>query len=98
MVQLINIIGDAYVVWDKSAEIYFRKPAKEHLFANFEYSHDEIEGIKARIRTENEIEIVKTTQLTNKEQTTVYCEVKKTIYLADKSFFKSKKARRSGGH
>ena len=26
MVQLINIIGNDYVVWDKSAEIYFRKP------------------------------------------------------------------------
>jgi|TARA_B110000240_G_C13412802_1_gene415929 hypothetical protein len=91
MVQLINIIGNDYVVWDKSAEIYFRKPAKENLFAEFIFTNIEIDEIKNRIRTENEIEIVKITSLTNKEKTIVYCEVKKTIYIAKKSFYKNKK-------
>ena len=89
MVQLINIIGNDYVVWDKSAEIYFRKPAKENLFAEFIFTNIEIDEIKNRIRTENEIEIVKITSLTNKEKTIVYCEVKKTIYIAKKSFYKN---------
>ena len=93
MVQLINIIGNDYVVWDKSAEIYFRKPAKENLFAEFIFTNVEIDEIKNRIRTKNEIEIVKITSLTNKEKTIVYCEVKKTIYIAKKSFYKNKKKR-----
>ena len=91
MVQLINIIGNDYVVWDKSAEIYFRKPAKENLFAEFIYTNVEIDEIKNRLRNENEIHIVKITSLTNKEKTIVYCEVKKTIYIAKKSFYKIKK-------
>ena len=91
MVQLINIIGNDYVVWDKSAEIYFRKPAKENLFAEFIYTNVEIDEIKNRLRNENEIDIVKITSLTNKEKTIVYCEVKKTIYIAKKSFYKIKK-------
>tara|TARA_B100000674_G_C37499581_1_gene759737 strand:+ start:142 stop:684 length:543 start_codon:yes stop_codon:yes gene_type:complete len=94
MVQLINIIGNDYVVWDKSAEIYFKKPAKENLFAEFIFTNVEIDEIKNRIRTENEIEIVKITSLTNKEKTIVYCEVKKTIYIAKKSFYKNKKEKR----
>ena len=91
MVQLINIIGNDYVVWDKSAEIYFRKPAKENLFAEFIYTNVEIDEIKNRLRNENEIDIVKITSLTNKEKTIVYCEVKKTIYIAKKSFYKKKR-------
>ena len=31
MTQLMNLIGDDYVVWDKAAEIFFRRPAKEDL-------------------------------------------------------------------
>ena len=91
MVQLINLIGNGYVVWDKSAKIYFRKPAKENLFAEFVFTNVEIDEIKNRVKTENEIEIVKSTSLTNKEETIVYCEVKKTIYIAKKSFYNKKK-------
>lgn len=91
MVQLINIIGTNYVVWDKSAEVVFKKPAKENLYANFNYSEKELAEIKEQVSKENEIEIIKTTQLTNKEGTKVYCEVKKTIYIADKAFFKQKR-------
>lgn len=68
MVQLINIIGNDYVVWDKSAEIYFRKPAKENLFAEFIYTNVEIDEIKNRLRNENEIHIVKITSLTKRKQ------------------------------
>lgn len=91
MIQLINLIGNDYVVWDKSSEIYFRKPAKENLFAEFIFTNVEIDEIKKKIRTENEIDIVKNTSLTNKEKTIVYCEVKKTIYIAKKTFYKNKK-------
>lgn len=91
MVQLINLIGTNYVVWDKSAEIIFKKPAKENLYADFNYSEKELIEIKEQVSGENEIEIIKTTKLTNKDRTQVYCEVKKTIYIADKEFFKQKR-------
>jgi len=94
MVQLINLIGENYVVWDKSAEIFFKRPAKENLYAEFTYSLAELEDIKQRVAQENEIEIFKTTLLTNKDKTTTFCEVKKTIYVADKQFFKEKRRKR----
>ncbi|WP_346727896.1 DUF4442 domain-containing protein [Cellulophaga sp. E16_2] len=93
MVQLINLIGDDYVVWDKAAEIRFKKPARENLYANFNYTLAEVEEIKKQIKANSELEIVKHTALTNKENTVTFCEVNKTIYIADKAYFKEKKER-----
>ena len=95
MVQLINIIGPDYVVWDKAAQIRFKRPAKEDVYASFEYTIAELETIKSRVAEEREIEIVKTTQLLNKAGTQLFCEVDKTIYIADKKFFKEKQRMRT---
>ncbi len=67
MVQLINLTECKYIVWDKSAEIFFKIPAKENSYAEFLYSKEEIEQIKKKVVKENEMEIVKTTYLMNKK-------------------------------
>ena len=92
MVQLINILGDEYVVWDRSAEISFKRPAKEDLYAKFRYSQDEIEELKQQISEKNELRFTKLTVLTNADESITYCEVNKEIYVADKSYFKQKRA------
>lgn len=91
MVQLIYLTDHKYVIWDKSAEIYFKRPAHIDLYADFIYTKEELKEIEERIKTENEIVIVKTTQLTDKNKETLYCEIKKTIYIADKNFYKQKR-------
>lgn len=91
MVQLINLIGEEYVVWDKSAQINFKRPAKEDLYATFQFTAEELEQIKADVENKKEIEIQKTSLLTNKQGDTVFCEVHKIIYVADKSFYKQKR-------
>ena len=45
MVQLINIINEDFIIWDKSARIQFRKPAYQDLYANFSYSKEELEQL-----------------------------------------------------
>ncbi|TDT50325.1 uncharacterized protein DUF4442 [Maribacter spongiicola] len=94
MIQLLSIMGNDYVVWDKSAEIFFKKPAKENLYADFDFSEKEIADIKEQVAENKEIDIIKTTQLTNKEKTQVFCEVKKTIYIANKDYFKQKRKKK----
>lgn len=91
MVQLISLLGKEYVVWDKSAEIAFRRPAREDLYAEFVYTLAELEEIKRAVAAKQETEIVKTTLLTNREGAVVFCEVRKTIYVADKLFYKRKR-------
>ncbi|MEW7291447.1 DUF4442 domain-containing protein [Aquimarina sp. 2304DJ70-9] len=91
MVQLINILGEEYVVWDKSAEINFKRPAKENLYADFIYTLEELSMIKDKVKLEKEIEIIKTTILTNKNGSKIYCEINKTLYIADKLYYKEKR-------
>ena len=46
VIQLIHILGDNYIVWDKSAKIKFKRPANKTLFADFQISDELIEQIK----------------------------------------------------
>jgi len=93
MVQLINILGNDYVVWDKSAEIFFKKPARQDLYADFVFTQEEIDDIKSRVAKENEIEMVRTTELTDQSKETLFCTVNKTLYIASNDYYKAKRAR-----
>ena len=94
MVQLINILGDSYVVWDKESTIKFKRPAKEVVYANFIFTADEISEIKEDVAENNEITIKKILNITNKEGSTVMAEVSKIIYVADKTYFKNKRKKK----
>ena len=37
MVALIHILGEDYVVWDKSASIQYKRPANQHVHAKFTF-------------------------------------------------------------
>ena len=95
MVQLIQLLGEEYVVWDKSAQIRFKRPAREDLYAKIEYSIPELDTIKKTVATENEFEITKTTKLTNKSETIVFCEIDKVLYIASKTYFKEKRKKKT---
>jgi acyl-coenzyme A thioesterase PaaI-like protein len=94
MIQLMNILGNDYVVWDKSATIKFKRPAKENSYVDFTFTEDEIQQIKERVKEEKEIDLSKEINITNKEASTVYAEVSKTIYIADKSYYKNKRKKK----
>lgn len=90
MVQLINILGSDYVVWDKSATIQFKAPAKEDLYADFQYTADEISALKDAVASDEETEISKVILLMDHSRQRLFCEVEKTIYVANKAFYKEK--------
>ena len=91
--QFVHLLGKKYVVWDKSAQVFFKKPAREDLYADFHVTDQEIENIKKVLETRNYTEIEKTVQLTNKDKSKVYCEVVRVIYIANKSYYKQKMAK-----
>ena len=95
MVQLINILGDAFVIWDKAGEIRFRRPAREDLYAEFTYTREELSDIQHRVAREGEIDIVKESVLTDRSGTVVYAEVRRTLYVADKTYYRAKRAQRA---
>lgn len=93
MVQLINILGDDYVVWDKSASIRFKRPANKTLYAEFKITDQLLNEIKSTVAVEKEHDFTLQVNLVDKENK-VYAEVDKVIYIAEKSFYKAKQAKR----
>lgn len=91
MIQLMNILGNDYVVWDKSANIKFKRPARETSYVDFVFTVNEIQQIKERVKKEQEIDLQKEINITNKEASVIYAEVSKTIYIANKSYYKNKR-------
>ncbi|MBU3012020.1 DUF4442 domain-containing protein [Polaribacter vadi] len=91
MIQLLNILDTNFVVWDKAASIKFKRPAKETCYVDFIFTSDEIEQIRKDVSEKKEIDLIKNIQLTNKDKTVVFAEVSKTIYIADKRYYKEKR-------
>lgn len=90
MVQLIQLLGREYVVWDKSSTVKFKRPANENAYVVFEFTEEELTNLKADISKKNEVDLTKTVLIKSKEGK-VFCEIEKTIYVADKEFYKEKK-------
>lgn len=94
MIQLLNILDDNFVVWDKETTIRFKRPAKETCFIDFVFTKDEIKRIKEDVLTKNEIDIVKKVTITNRDKTIVFAELTKTLYVAKKEFYKNKRKKK----
>ena len=94
MIQLMNILGDDYVVWDKSASINFKRPAKETVFAEFIFSEEDLSLIKTEVSKNGEFNLIKTPNIVDKKGV-IIAELSKTIYVADKSFYKEKRKRKT---
>lgn len=93
MIQLIELLGKSYVVWDKSAAIRFLRPGNKTLYARFLISDELLQQIKLDVAEKNEIDITLEVDFIDLNNT-VYAKVSKVLYIADKSFYKLKKEAR----
>lgn len=91
MVQLIQLMGRDYVIWDKSSMVRFKRPANEDAYASFVFTEEEIEKLKKQIADKMEVDLVKLVEIKSKEGK-LFCEIEKTIYVADKKYYKEKRA------
>lgn len=90
MLQLMHILGKKYVVWDKSAQIKFKKPIKKTVYARFLISDEILNEIKENVKNNNSYTIDLPVLFQDKEAT-VYAEIVKTIYIADRSYYNERK-------
>ncbi|WP_121741325.1 DUF4442 domain-containing protein [Natronorubrum halophilum] len=83
MMMLLKTLGDVYVVWDKEADIRFKKPGQETLYARFRLSDEELEAIRAELAVEGTESIDRhyTVDLVDANGT-VHATVRKTIYIS----------------
>lgn len=90
MIQLINILGKHYIVWDKSASVKFIKPIKKTVFARFLITDNLLNEIRTKVETEQK-HVINLLVSFQDENEIIYAEVVKTIYIADINYYKSKK-------
>lgn len=93
MIQLMQILGKEYVVWDKATEIKFKRPVYQKAYVTFSFTSDEIQNIKERVEVEKEIDLVKQLVITDSNEK-IYTEISKTIYISSKTYYKEKRAKK----
>jgi hypothetical protein len=91
MILFMNCLGrEKYVVWDKSASIRFRKPARKTLFAKYLITEEQLEKVKAEIAQNGETELICKIEWLDSEGI-LYAESERLVYLADKKYYEEKK-------
>lgn len=83
MLMLINILGPDYVVWDKAANIRFKKPGKGVMKATFELTEEKIAEIRAAAEMQPKVEPQFQVQIKD-EDGNVVAEVDKLLYVKKK--------------
>lgn len=67
MVQLARILGNDFIVWDKSSTIRFKRPAYQEVYAYSEITEAELEHIKAEVKAKSEFDYTLRVNITNKD-------------------------------
>lgn len=93
VIMFMHMLGKDFVVWDKSASIKFKRPAKKPLYAAFKITPEILEKVKDDVKTNGETTHVAIIQWIDKDQN-VYSELERLIYIADKKFYKEKLEKR----
>ena len=83
MIMMMKILGDEYVVWDRSAKIRFKRPGRETLYADFHITEEETDEI---------LEVLETRKSTNRDYVIelrnaageVHAIIDKELYIAKK--------------
>jgi acyl-coenzyme A thioesterase PaaI-like protein len=83
MLMLINILGPDYIVWDKAANIRFKRPGKGVMKAVFELTEEKIAEIRAAADTQPKVEPLFQV-LIRDEGGNVVAEVDKLLYVKKK--------------
>lgn len=80
MIMLIKNLGPDYIVWDKSATVRFRKPARTTLLAQFLLLPEEIDDIRAKLTRGDRVDRLYRVDLVDSAGT-VHAEIEKTIHV-----------------
>ena len=83
MAMIALNLGLDYLVWDKTVTIHFKKPGDTTLFAQFKFTDDDLDSIKADLESKRATERTYTVDLTDAAGT-VYVSFEEIIYIRRK--------------
>ena len=88
-IQLRNIFGKEYVIWDKEAHIVFKKPIKKKVVANFIIEDEIIEEIRNNLSVKGEYYLTLPVEFVDKLGN-VHMKATKVVYIATKESYAKK--------
>lgn len=94
MLMFMQVLGKDYVVWDKAASMKFVRPVTGTIKTRFLISDELVKDVKHHIELRGEYTFDLPLHYED-EQGKVYATFTKTIYAADKEFYKKKLAAKS---
>ena len=80
MLMLIENLGPAYVVWDKSASIRFRRPGRGRVHASFRLTQQQLDDIRQALITQEKLEPTFTVEIKD-DSGTLIAEVQKIVHI-----------------
>ncbi len=84
MLILMDALGEAYIVWDKAAQIRFIKPGRGTVSATFHIPPERVEEIRAAADRDEKIEPTFEADVVD-EQNQVIAHVEKLLYVRKKN-------------
>lgn len=94
MLQLLQILGNKYVVWDKGAAIKFKKPISNTVYARFLLDDTLLAEIKKQVQ-ENQKTVFWLKTHFQDAQGNIYAEIEREIFVANKDYYKNRQLNRS---
>jgi hypothetical protein len=83
MLILMEALGPEYIVWDKAAQILFKKPGRSKVRASFHIPEEVIERIREQTRAQYKVEPEFSVDVVDVEGN-VIAQVRKTLYVRRK--------------
>jgi len=96
MLLLMKILGKDYVVWDKAANIRFKKPGSHTLYATFIITDAILAEIQQKVAENGETDYNFQLDIVDKAGV-VHASVDKLLYVATKAHYKEKLRKRKQG-
>ena len=90
MLMLLRILGNKYVVWDKTGSIRFRKPGRQTLYARFEITDEQLATVRQAVATNGQTEQTFTLQWLDANGV-VHAQIERLCYIADKQHYEERK-------
>lgn len=83
MLMIMNLLGKNYIVWDKSASIRYKIPAKGTVHAHFQVTQEQLEQFRREVEENNKCEPEFVIEIKSSEGATI-CVVKKILHISRK--------------
>ncbi|GAB3789575.1 hypothetical protein GCM10028818_58400 [Spirosoma horti] len=90
MLMLLRILGNNYVVWDKTGTIRFRKPGRQTLYARFDITDDQLATVRQAVAANGQTEQTFSVQWLDAHGV-VHAQIERLCYIADRQHYEERK-------